>query len=85
MELCHQGLRPGAERTCRDVPLVASLSSTAKLIEGRVNVAATNGVCCGARLVLTAALSHFPKLETKLELLESECNADLTKGQLDAI
>jgi hypothetical protein len=85
----YGALSPGFETLCREDlsgrPLVASLSSAAKLIEGHVNAAATNGVRYGARLALTTTLSHFPKLETKLELLESECNADLTKGQLDAI
>jgi hypothetical protein len=41
--------------------------------------------CCGVRLALTAALSHFPKLVTEMELVGSERNADLTKSQLDAL
>jgi hypothetical protein len=65
--------------------LAASLSLATDLIECRVNAAATNGVYWGAQLALTATLSHFPKLETKLELLGSEHNADLIEGQLDAL
>jgi hypothetical protein len=37
------------------------------------------GVHWGARLVLTAALSHFLELEPELELLGSRYNADLMK------
>jgi hypothetical protein len=43
------------------------------------------GSTVGARLVLVASLSHFPKLEPELELLGSGCNADLTEGQLDTL
>jgi hypothetical protein len=39
----------------------------------------------GAQLVLIAALSHFPELGPKLELLEFRRNADLTESQLDAL
>jgi hypothetical protein len=38
----------------------------------------------GARLALTAALSHFPEVEPKLELHGPRHNADLTESQLDA-
>jgi hypothetical protein len=37
-----------------------------------------------AQLALTTVLSHFPDLETKLELLGSGYNVDLTKGHLEA-
>jgi hypothetical protein len=33
---------------------------------------------------LVAALSHFPELDTELELLGSRRNGDLTKDQVDA-
>jgi hypothetical protein len=36
-------------------------------------------------LVLTAALSHFPKFRTNLELIGSRHNADPTEGQLNAL
>jgi dienelactone hydrolase len=39
--------------------LTASLSLAAELIEGHVDVVGANGVCWGARLVLTITLSHF--------------------------
>jgi hypothetical protein len=64
--------------------LVASLSSATDLNKGRVDAAAANGVHWGARLVLHAALSHFPELEPELELLGSGYNADKMEGQLDA-
>jgi hypothetical protein len=34
---------------------------------------------------LVAALTHFPELGTKLELLGSRHNADLTKDQVDTL
>jgi hypothetical protein len=61
--------------------LVVALSLTANLIEDHVDAVATNGVHSGARLALTAILSHFPELEPELELLGSEYNADLTEAQ----
>jgi hypothetical protein len=65
--------------------LPVSLSSATDLIEGRVNATATNKVHGGGGgLALTTALSHFPELEPEVELLGYGCNADLTKGQLDA-
>jgi hypothetical protein len=35
--------------------------------------------------VLVTALSHFPELKSKLELLGSRSNADLTDDQVDAL
>jgi hypothetical protein len=58
------------------------LSSTADLIKGHVDVAATNGVHEGTRLALTAVLSHFPDPVLELELLGSGYNADLTKDEM---
>jgi hypothetical protein len=37
----------------------------------------------GDQLVLTAVLSHFPKLELELELLGSRYNADLMKDEME--
>jgi hypothetical protein len=65
--------------------LAASLSLAADLIKGHIDDTAANGVRWGDRLALIAALSHFPELETKLELLGSGRNANLTEGQLDAL
>jgi hypothetical protein len=60
--------------------LSALISSAADLIEGRVDAATVNGVHWRARLALTAALSHFPKLEPEMGLLRSGRNADLAEG-----
>jgi hypothetical protein len=65
--------------------LVPSLSSAVDLIDGHVDGAAANRVSWGARLALIAALSHFPELESELELFGSKCNTDLTKSQLNAL
>jgi hypothetical protein len=65
--------------------LAASLSMAVELLEGWVDFAAANGVRWGTRSALVAALSHFLKLDTELELLESGCNADLTENKVDAL
>jgi hypothetical protein len=59
--------------------LVASLSMVAELLEDQINVPAANEACWETRSALVAALSHFPKLKSELELLRSERNVDLTK------
>jgi hypothetical protein len=63
----------------------ASLSLVEDLIEGRVDVVATNRVRWGSRLALTAALSYFSELEPELDVLGSGRNADLTEGQLEPL
>jgi hypothetical protein len=65
--------------------LVASLSMVAELLEGCINAMTANGVCWGTWSVLVAALSHFLKLETELELLGSGCGAGLMEDQVDAL
>jgi hypothetical protein len=65
--------------------LVASLSTVVEMLEGRVDSAAANGVRWGTRSTLVATLSHFPKLEPELELLESEHSTDLTEDQVDGL
>jgi hypothetical protein len=65
--------------------LEASLSLVAELIEGYVNTMASNVIHYRTWSTLTAALSHFPNLETELELLGSGRNADLMESQLDAL
>jgi hypothetical protein len=57
----------------------------AELLEGWINTMTANGVCTGTQSVLVAALSHFLELKSKLELLESERNADLIEDQADAL
>jgi hypothetical protein len=59
--------------------LVASLSMVVELLEDQINVTAANEACWETRSALVAALSHFPKLKSELELLRSERNVDLTK------
>jgi hypothetical protein len=64
--------------------LAVSLSLVEELLEGGIDTVATNGVCWGGtQSVSAAALLHFLELKTKLELLEFEQNADLTKDQAD--
>jgi hypothetical protein len=71
------------ERSSEAPSLAGAMSSTADLIEGCADAVATNGVHWGARLVLTAVLSHFPELDLKLELLGFGYNADLTKDEME--
>jgi hypothetical protein len=61
------------------------LSSLSRPSEIQVSVAALNGVRWGARLALTAILSHFPELEVKLDLLGSGYNADLSCDEMEAL
>jgi hypothetical protein len=51
--------------------LVASLSTAAELLDGRIDTATANGVYWGTRSPLVATLSHFPELKFELELLGS--------------
>jgi hypothetical protein len=59
--------------------LAASMSMTVELFEGWIDAAVANGVRCGSRSMLVAAVLHFPELKTKLEVLGSRRNADLRK------
>jgi hypothetical protein len=86
-------LRPSAARV-RDLvlgnadglsSLAASLSMVAELLKGQIDTTTANGVCWGTRSALVAALSHFLKLKSKLELLGSERNSDLTNDQADTL
>jgi hypothetical protein len=56
-----------------------------ELIEGHVDAVATKGVPWRTQSALTVTLSHFPELETGLELLGSRRNTDLTESLLDAL
>jgi hypothetical protein len=64
-------------------PLVVVVSPSKELIEGCVNAVALNGVQWGVRLALTAILSHFPKLESELELLGFRYNTDLMNDEME--
>jgi hypothetical protein len=89
----HEALRSSATQVWGPVlgrsngmPLLAvALSPSAELVECRVNAVAINGVPWGARLALTAVLSHFPKPESEMELLGLGYNADLTKDEMEAL
>jgi hypothetical protein len=65
--------------------LTASMSTVAELLKGRINAAATNGVCWGSRSALVTVVSHFPELKTKLEVLGSKRSTDLTEDEADAL
>jgi hypothetical protein len=65
--------------------LVASVSMVVELHEDQIDTASANGVHRGTRSMLVATLSHFLELKNELELLGSECNADLTEDQADAL
>jgi hypothetical protein len=56
-----------------------------ELLEGWIDATAANGVCSGSFSVLVAAVSYFPKLKPKLELLGSGRNADLTEAEAHAL
>jgi hypothetical protein len=47
--------------------LAASISTIVELLEGRIDVAATIGVCWGSRFVLVAIVLHFLELKPELE------------------
>jgi hypothetical protein len=65
--------------------LAACLSVRVELLEGWVDATIANQIHWGTQLVLVAALSHFLKLEAKLELLRSTCNTILKEDQLDTL
>jgi hypothetical protein len=73
------------DKADRSSSVAASLSIAAELLEGRVDIAAANGVCWGTQSVLVATLSHFLELEAELELLGSTRNANLMEDQLDKL
>jgi hypothetical protein len=56
-----------------------------ELLEGWINVVAANRVRWGSCSTLVPIVSHFPKLKTQLEVLGSECSADLTEDKADAL
>jgi hypothetical protein len=65
--------------------LATSMSVAAELLKGRIDAAAANGVHWGSSSTLVAAMSHFLELKTKLEVLWSGHNADLTEDKEDAL
>jgi hypothetical protein len=87
------GLEGLASRACVPVlgeagevpPVAVAMSLSPKLTETQVDAMAVNGVLWGARLVLTAVLSHFPKLEVELDLPGSSYNADLSSDEMETL
>jgi hypothetical protein len=65
--------------------LVESQAEATEEAENWINTATVNGVRWGTQSTLVAVLSHFPKLEPKLELLGSGWDADLTDNWADAL
>jgi hypothetical protein len=65
--------------------LAKCMSAAVELLEGRIDVVATNRVCWGSRFALATAVSHFLELNTKLEMLGSGCSVDLTEDEADAL
>jgi hypothetical protein len=61
--------------------LAVALSSITKHIDSHIDTAAASGVHWGARLALTAVLSHFPELG----LLGSGYNTDLMKDEMEVL
>jgi hypothetical protein len=65
--------------------LAASVSMAAELFEGQIDAAIANGVRWGSCSMLVAAMSHFLKLKTELEVLRSGRNVDLTEDEVGAL
>jgi hypothetical protein len=69
----------------RPSSLATSLSMAEEVVENWINTVTANGVRRWTRSMLVVALSYFPKLKSKLELLRSRWNADLSDDQADAL
>jgi hypothetical protein len=65
--------------------LTTSMSTAAELLEGQIDATTANRVCWESRSMLVAAVSHFPKLKTELEVLGSGRSADLIEDEADAL
>jgi hypothetical protein len=89
----HEAFRCSATWVCGLVlgrsdetpPLAVALSPSMELTEGHVHAATINGVQWGSWLALTMVLSHFPELESKLELLGSGYNTHLTSDEMETL
>jgi hypothetical protein len=69
----------------RPSSLAASMSMVVELLEGWIDVEAANGVRWGFSAALVASVSHFLELKSKLELLGSGRNVDLTEDEANAL
>jgi hypothetical protein len=65
--------------------LAASMCTAMELLEGRIDVAAANGVHWGSHSTLITVVLHFPELKTELEVLGSRCSTDMTEDEVDAL
>jgi hypothetical protein len=65
--------------------LVAYTSVVALLLEGRIDATIANGVRWGSHFALVDTMSHFPVLETELEVLGSRRSADMIEDEIDAL
>jgi hypothetical protein len=61
------------------------MSTTTELLESRIDVVTANGVRWGSRSTLVAAVLHFLKLKTELEVLGSGHSADLIEDEAVAL
>jgi hypothetical protein len=64
---------------------VMSMSTVVELLDGRIDTATTNGVSWGSCSTLVAAVLHFPKLDTDLEVLGSSHSTGLTEDEVNAL
>jgi prophage DNA circulation protein len=69
----------------RSSSLVAPLATMVEEDEKWTNATTANGVRWRARSALVTVLSHFPELETEVELLGSGRGTDLSDDQSDAL
>jgi hypothetical protein len=69
----------------RSSSLVASLATMVEEDEKWRNATTANGVRWRAQSALVTVLSHFPELETEVELLGSGRGIDLSDHQADAL
>jgi hypothetical protein len=62
-----------------------SMSTVAELLEGQIDTVAANVVRWGSHSALVATVSHFPELDTDLEVLGSGHSVGLTMDEMDAL
>jgi hypothetical protein len=62
-----------------------SMSTVAELLEGQIDTVAANVVRWGSHSALVATVSHFPELDTDLEVLGSGHSVGLTMDEVDAL
>jgi hypothetical protein len=65
--------------------MAASMSAVMEHLEGWIDVVAANGVRWGSCSTLVATVSHFPELDTDLEVLGSRHDAGLIEDDVNAL